>query len=25
VLFGCENKRLVGAIHLHDVLRHGVA
>lgn len=25
VLFVCENERLVGAIHLHDVLRHGVA
>jgi arabinose-5-phosphate isomerase len=25
VLFVCENKRLVGAIHIHDVLRAGVA
>jgi len=25
VLFVCENKRLVGAIHIHDVLRVGVA
>ena len=25
VLFVCEDSQLVGAIHLHDVLRHGVA
>lgn len=25
VLFVCENERLVGAIHLHDILRAGVA
>jgi arabinose-5-phosphate isomerase len=25
VLFVCENGRLVGALHIHDVLRAGVA